>query len=206
MNPCRLCSTLPPVSPANSAGYREPTKNLVMRLVFLSSLLLLGSCGYSVRLPYIYEGDAGQELQAGETGNFMFFTNDARADSGIALLAGMDYDIAIAVLSNWTDGNIDTNENGDPLDITGFADSLMPGFVPNALKRSDAHRWFELMLYQDNCPGESLRGITQLPFAPATGLYTYRAFCSGKLSMHVNDAWGFYNNNAGYANVSITRH
>ncbi|MEX2130082.1 MAG: hypothetical protein WD772_01240, partial [Pseudohongiellaceae bacterium] len=106
---------------------------------------------------------------------------------------------------NWTDGSIAADENGQPLGVNGFADSLMPRNFYNLLKRSGAHRWFELMLYQDNCPGESLRGVTELQPAGASGSYVYRAVCSGKLSLHVNDAFGFYGNNAGYANVAITR-
>lgn len=176
-----------------------------MRSIVFVALFLLTACHYNVRLPYIYAGEPGVELQPGESASFKFFTNDSRADTGIALQSGVDYAIDIKLLSNWSDGNISSNEDGEPLDARGFADSLMPREFYNHLKRSGSHRWFELMLYQDNCPSESLRGYNEMEKDPETGQLNYRAVCSGKMSMHVNDTWGFYGNNTGYANITITR-
>ncbi|MFM1895495.1 MAG: hypothetical protein RLZZ385_569 [Pseudomonadota bacterium] len=177
----------------------------VALLPLLSLLSVLSACTYNLRLPYLYEGDPGVELQPGESATLRFFTSDSRADSGVAMLAGVDYDIGISLLSNWIDGSIDTNERGESLGVDGFADSLMPREFYGMLKRSRSHRWFELMVYQDNCPGESLKGFTELDYDAEQGTWLYRATCTGKASLHVNDAFGFYGNNAGYANITITR-
>ena len=176
-----------------------------MRALILLPLVVMTACTYNVRLPYIYEGDPGVELQPGESATLQFFTNDSRADTGVALVAGVDYDIQINQLSNWIDGDIARNERGEPLGVDGFADSLMSLESFNLVKRSRAHRWFELMIFQDNCPGESLRGFTELEFDADNNSWHYRAVCSGKASLHVNDAFGFYANNAGFASVTFTR-
>lgn len=200
-------SLLPiPVPPWDSPLPGLPVRGTrVLRVLLLLCCLLPVACSYNIRLPYLYAGDEGQLLQPGESAQFMFFTNDARADSGISLQAGADYTITIQLLSNWSDGHIHMDEYGQPLGLLGFSDTLMGSPLFNHFKRSGSHRWFELMLYQDNCPGDSLQGFSQLSLDSATGTYSYRAVCSGKLSFHVNDAWGFYNNNAGMASIAITR-
>ena len=174
-----------------------------MRQSIYVFLLILSSCNarlYIDQLP----GSEG-EPSVGESANFLFFTNESAAASGLRLIDGGDYQIQFTLLSNWIDGSIDQNENGQLLNETGFADSLMPLHSLAILKRSREHRWFELMLYLDSCSRDSLLGVTDLAFDEASGSYTYNANCSGDLKLFVNDSQGFYGNNAGFTNLKITR-
>jgi hypothetical protein len=175
-----------------------------MRSSFFVLILVLSSCNarlYIDQLP----GSEGESLSVGESANFLFFTNEPAAESGLRLLDGSDYQVQFTLLSNWIDGDIDQNENGQLLNETGFADTLMPLHSLSILKRSREHRWFELMLYLDSCSRDSLTGVTDLAIDEASGSYTYSASCSGDLKLFVNDSQGFYGNNTGFSNVIITR-
>jgi len=175
-----------------------------MRQLLLLCFLLLSAC--NARL-YIDQspGSEGKSLSVGETANFLFFTNEPAAESGLRLTSGSEYQIQFTLLSNWIDGDIDQNENGELLDETGFADSLMSFDSLSVLKRSREHRWFELMFYVDGCSRDSLLGVSDLPYDQASGSYSYSAICSGDLKLFVNDSQGFYGNNAGFTNLKITR-
>ncbi len=100
---------------------------------------------------------------------------------------------------------LETNENNAPLDEYGFANSIMPVEAVLVLKRSRRHTWFELMLFQTNCKRSSLRGISDRDFDEASGSYNFVATCDGKLSLFVNDSYGFYGNNSGFASISLSR-
>ena len=152
-------------------------------------------------------GDAepGQILMPGESATLRFFTNIPNFDTDIGLLASAQYRLKINLLSNWADSTIDSNENDQALDQYGFADDLMPVAAASLLKRSREHRWFELMLLQANCKGSSLLGISDLTFDEDSGSYNFVATCDGKLTLFVNDSYGFYGNNSGFASISLSR-
>jgi len=175
-----------------------------MRYLLLFTLGLLGACNARM---YIDQepGNTGRALAPGQSATFRFFTTDPAARSGLNLASGASYGVQIPLVSNWIDGDIDTDENGAPLGPAGFADSQMPVDALSLVKRSRQHRWFELMFYQDGCRRESLVGLTDLPFDENTGAYIYQAPCSGDLKLFVNDGQGFYINNVGFARVTVTR-
>ncbi len=103
------------------------------------------------------------------------------------------------------DSTIDKNEKEQTLDQYGFADSVMPLPAVSLLKCSREHNWFELMLLQANCKRSSLVGISDLTFDEASGSYNFVATCDGKLTLFVNDSYGFYGNNSGFASISLSR-
>ena len=176
-----------------------------MRYPLLLCLLpLLTACNATM---YIDQdpGDTGRALAPGQTASFRLFTTDPSTHSGLSLTSGASYRLEFPIVSNWIDGEIEADENGDPLGLNGFADSQMPTDSFALLKRSRQHRWFELMLYQDGCRRDSLIGISQLTFDAPSNSYFYQAPCSGDLKLFVNDGQGFYVNNVGYAQVRITR-
>ena len=175
-----------------------------MRTLVILFLLILNACNTQLYIDP-QPGSEGDSLSVGESANFLFFTNESAATSGLSLVNGGGYQIEFTLLSNWIDGSIDQNETGQLLDESGFADSLMPVNSLSAFKRSREHRWFELMLYVDGCSGDSLAGVSDLAFDDATGSYTYDAICNGDLKLFVNDSQGFYGNNAGFSNIKITR-
>jgi hypothetical protein len=172
--------------------------------VFTLSMLILGACAIPNYLPL---GDASEEhpLSSRESVTLHFFTNINNFNTGVALQAGSKYQFEITLLSHWQDGDISANEHDEPLNAYGFANSVMP-FEPISLfKRSRHHNWFELMLMQPNCKRESLRGISDLNFDEASGSYNFVATCDGKLTLFVNDSYGFYGNNLGFASISLSR-
>jgi len=152
-------------------------------------------------------GDAnpGQVLMPGETESLQLFTNVPNFDTEIGLQSGVRYALKINLLSNWMDSTIDKNEDNEALDQYGFADSLMPLPGVSMLKRSRDHKWFELMLVQAKCKRASLAGISDLTFDEASGSYNFVATCDGKLTLFVNDSYGFYGNNSGFASISLSR-
>jgi hypothetical protein len=150
-------------------------------------------------------GNSGQSLAPGQSTSLRFFTTDQATHSGVNASEGASYRLQFPVVSNWIDGNIETDENGDPIGLAGFADSQMPLDSYSLLKRSRQHRWFELMLYQDGCRRDSLVGISELNFDSASESYLYQAPCSGDLKLFVNDSQGQYVNNIGFAHIRITR-
>ena len=152
-------------------------------------------------------GDAqpGEVLMPGETAALQFFTNIPNFDTEVGLQASVRYELKINLLSNWVDSTIDKNENEQTLDQYGFADSVMPMRGVSLLKRSREHNWFELMLLQANCKRSSLVGISDLTFDEASGSYNFVATCDGKLTLFVNDSYGFYGNNSGFASISLSR-
>ena len=86
-----------------------------------------------------------------------------------------------------------------------FDGGIIPFDLARLSKRSSQHRWFELMLMQYNCTGDSLQGVTDLAVDEESGVYTFVAACDGKLTLFVNDSHGFYSNNVGFANLALSR-
>ncbi len=154
-------------------------------------------------IPLLSSNASGATLATGESANTHFFTSEMNHDSGIALEAGGRYAVNITILSNWIDSDIATNEADQPLDETGFANSLMPWDWVGLTRRSKQHNWFELMLKQPGCGGAV--GVSDLEFDESAGHYNFTADCSGQLQLFVNDTIGFYGNNVGYANIQVSR-
>jgi hypothetical protein len=180
----------------------NPARSVFGFLLILSAAL--GGC--AVPVVTLFDRDNTNEgLAIGESSNTHFFTSDSNFDTGIGLNAGSAYDVEITILSHWIDSYIDENENGEELDERGFDNSVMPLELLGVTRRSRSHRWFELMLYQSTCGQESLRGVTDLSNDEANGSYRFVAACDGNLRLFVNDTPGFYLNNAGYANITLTR-
>jgi len=152
-------------------------------------------------IPFFTTNDTSAVLAAGESANTHFFTSEMNHDSGIALEAGARYTVDITILSHWIDSDIETNEADQPLDEKGFANSLMPWQWTGLTRRSQSHNWFELMLKQ---PGCSVLGVSDLENNDNGG-YNFTANCSGQLRLFVNDTVGFYGNNVGYANITVSR-
>lgn len=153
----------------------------------------------------IYESSyQGEELNVGDTSNFHFFTNDPNFDTGINLQSGSHYVMDITILSYWADSYIEKNGDREQLNESGFANSLMPLEFLALTKRSHDHHWFELMLYQSRCSRDSLHGVTELE-VDKDGSYNFVAVCDGELTLFVNDTFGFYSNNIGYASISLSR-
>ncbi len=175
-----------------------------MRHFVLLACSLLSACN---AVMYIDPdpGNVGQTLAPGQSTAFRFFTTDQATHSGVNATAGTSYQLEFPIISNWIDGNIETDETGASIGLTGFADRQMPRDSYSLLKRSRQHRWFELMLYQDGCRHDSLIGISELSFDATSKSYLYRAPCNGDLKLFVNDAQGFYVNNVGFAHIRITR-
>lgn len=175
-----------------------------MRFPVLLCLALLTGCN---TMMYIDPdpGNSGQSLTTGQSASFRLFTTQPANHSGVNLTAGASYRLEFPIVSNWIDGPVETDENGNAIGLSGFADSQMPMESLSLLKRSRQHRWFELMLYSDGCRRDSLIGISQLSFDTTSDAYIYQAPCNGDLKLFVNDSQGFYINNVGFAQVRITR-
>ena len=164
---------------------------------------ILSSCSFpGIRL---YESSfQGEPLNVGEEKNVHFFTKDPNFGTGINLQFGARYTMDISILSYWIDQIYDQNENGEPINEMGFANSVMRYEWLTSTKRSPDHNWFELMLYQSRCSRNSLRGVSDLE-VDDSGSYNFVAACDGELTLFVNDSRGFYGNNVGYANISLSR-
>lgn len=177
------------------------------KIVKVSGTILLSLALSSCSWPLWISGtdDSGSSLAAGNDVNMHFFTNIPNFDTGVRLLEGGEYAIDIRILSNWVDSTIAKNEDGNAVDERGFADSEMSHDWVSWTKRSRNNRWFELMLFQANCPKQSRQGITELNIDEASGSYNFVAACDGKLTLFVNDSHGFYSNNVGYANIALAR-
>ena len=147
----------------------------------------------------------GETLATGDTESIHFFTSVADQDTGLVLVAGSRYRLDVKLLSHWADSYITRNENGDPIDEKGFANSEMPANWLGRLRRSTSHQWFELMLYQPRCKSDSLRGVSDLQQNESSGSYSFVATCDGKLALFVNDNHLAYANNSGYARIAIAR-
>ena len=169
-----------------------------------AGILLLGAC-QAPRINLFGSGAPGTPLAVGEAAKIDFFTSSINANTGVSLDAGAEYALRIAILSNWIDLDIDRNEAGQLLDERGFSNSLMPFEWFSYLRRSRDHNWFELMLRQPDCARESLAGISDLAYDSESESYRFVATCSGNLALFVNDSYGTYGNNTGYANISLTR-
>lgn len=166
---------------------------------------LLAGCTYPP-ISFESENSPSQVLAPGESISLRFFTSVADFDSGIRLQEGTDYNLDIMTLSHWVDGDIEENEEGAELDERGFANSEMPFEFLGVARRSRQHRWFELMLYQPACAAESLRGVTDLDVTEEdNNSYNFVAACDGKLTLFVNDSYGFYLNNTGFAGIALSR-
>ncbi|MFK7863115.1 MAG: hypothetical protein AB8B95_02705 [Pseudohongiellaceae bacterium] len=178
------------------------------RKLLLLTLLAGALSNCSMPLPgfsLLQTGSSGTPLASGETSNVHFFTKETLHNTGIALQSGQDYSLAVRILSNWVDLDIAENENGEALNERGFDNSLMPIEMLELTKRARSNNWFELMLVQQSCSGQSLAGVTDLTFDEESNSYRYTASCDGALSLFVNDTLGFYGNNIGYANIAISR-
>ena len=175
-----------------------------MRYSLLLLFTLLSACNAVMYIDPVV-GNSGQSLAPGQSTSFRFFTTDQATHSGVNLAAGSNYRLEFPLVSNWIDGTIEADENGEAIGLNGFADSQMPRESLALLKRSRQHRWFELMLYQDGCRRDSLTGITELNFDAASNTYLYQAPCNGDLRLFVNDSQGAYVNNVGFAHIRITR-
>ncbi len=177
------------------------------RLSFKPIALFLGAFSLSAcsisSITLFGNGDPGSVLAAGESASTHFFTREMNHDTGISLEAGNRYALAVTILSNWIDKDIENNELDQPLNEKGFSNALMPLEVLGLTRRSREHNWFELMLKQPGC-GSAL-GVSELSFDDIAGAYSFTASCSGKLQLYVNDTIGMYGNNVGYANISISR-
>lgn len=183
-----------------------PFRNKTIKISLLAASAALANC--SVPLPGIsifQSADSGMALNAGEASNVHFFTKEVLHDTGIALSSGAAYSLDVKILSNWMDSDIELNEGGSPLDERGFDNSLIPLELLGLSKRARDNNWFELMLVQPKCSGQSLKGVTELDFNEQTGSYDFTASCDGSLSLFVNDTYGFYGNNLGYANIAVSR-
>lgn len=176
------------------------------RAALLGLSLLLGACTF----PPLYLNSDSPEaedrtLAAGDSVSVRFFTNYSNFATGVDLREGNRYRVNIVALSNWVDGDIERNAEGEEIDERGFDNELMTFDFLGHARRSREHRWFELMLYQPRCADESLRGVTDLAFDPDTRSYEYSASCDGELHMFVNDSYGFYSNNTGFAGIALSR-
>jgi len=187
------------VNPTRGSG-----KDKLRSALLLGLSLYLTACAVPIAT-FFDDSGGGRDLARGESATLHFFTNDPNLDTGVRLNAGTRYAVDVVILSNWTDSYIEENETGETLDETGFANSVMPFEWLGFTRRSRQNRWFELMLYQPDCGRESLRGVTELDVDETNGSYQFIASCDGKLSMFVNDSPGFYGNNAGYANINLSR-
>ena len=147
----------------------------------------------------------GNVLMPGETAALQFFTTIPNFDTEVGLQANVQYEFKTNLLSNWVDSNIDKNEKRQSLDQYGFANSVMPLPAVSLLKRSREHNWFELMLLQANCKHSTLVWISDLTFDEASGNYNFVATCDGKLTLFVNDSYGFHSNNSSFASISLSR-
>ncbi len=175
------------------------------RKLLLSAGLLLLFSGCSLPgITLFGDADPGQQLVSNERVALHFFTKEPNFDTGVNLQAGNDYRLGVTVLSLWVDSYIEENEHNEPLDERGFDNSVMPLEWLGVTRRSRQHNWFELMLYQPNCKRESLQGVSELEVDERGG-YRFVAACDGKLTLFVNDTHGFYGNNVGYANLSLSR-
>ncbi len=169
-----------------------------------ASILLLAACE-APRVNLFRYSEPGTPLALGDEVKLDFFTNEMSFNTGVLLEAGAGYAFNIAILSAWIDRDVDTNETGEKLDERGFDNSLMPYDWVGYLRRSRDHNWFELMLHQPSCARASLIGVSDLEFDEESGSYGFVATCDGNLALFVNDSVGFYGNNVGYANISLTR-
>ncbi len=181
-------------------GARHGVRGVAM----IALCLYLTACAIPVAT-FFEDSESGRDLASGESATVHFFTNDPNLDTGVRLHAGTRYAVDVVILSNWIDSYIEENESGEAIDETGFANSVMPFEWLGFTRRSRQNRWFELMLYQPDCGRDSLRGVTELDVDETNGSYQFIASCDGKLSMFVNDSLGFYGNNAGYANINLSR-
>jgi hypothetical protein len=177
------------------------------KLKILAALLAIVSLTSCTIPGWMSLGDAqpSEVLMPGEKATLQFFTNIPNFDTDVGLQASAQYVLKINLLSNWVDSTFDKNEKEQTLDQYGFADSMMPIQGVSFLKRSREHKWFELMLQQANCKRSSLVGISDLTFDEASGNYNFVATCDGKLTLFVNDSYGFYGNNSGFASISLSR-
>ena len=178
---------------------------LFRNLLLTTSIpLILSACAMPAWLPF-GNSDNGQSLAPGDQVTLHFFTRDPAFDSGVNLQSGASYQLDVKQLSHWIDSDIERNEHERKLDEKGFDNSVMPAQWLGWLRRSRTHNWFELMLMQPNCKSASLAGVSDLTIDEASGSYNFVATCDGNLTLFVNDSHGFYSNNAGYANFTLSR-
>lgn len=175
----------------------------IKALSYLLSAGVLAAC--MATPPGLMDERPGQTLTPGQSRTMHFFTDNADLDTGVILEASGHYGIQINFISHWIDSYIAVNENDEPLDEMGFANSQMPYAWLGSLRRSTSHQWFELMLYQPRCAADSLRGVSDLQLNESSGSYQFVAACDGKLALFVNDNYLTYSNNSGYANIAISR-
>jgi hypothetical protein len=193
-----------PISHPNAQGSAMSTQfSMTLKSIALTlGATVISGCNIG-GLSLFANNETGATLESGETANTHFFTREMNHDSGIALEAGGQYALDVTILSNWVDSDIETNDSLLPLDEKGFSNSKMPWEWVGLTRRSRGHNWFELMLKQPGCSGAM--GVSDLEPSDTTGRYRFTANCSGPLTLYVNDAIGFYGNNVGYANITVSR-
>jgi hypothetical protein len=179
-------------------------KNARNNLLGFASLITLASCSLP-NISLFKNGDSGTLLSAGDMSSVHFFTKEMNHDTGIRLQAGADYTVGVTILSNWIDSSIALNDDGETLNELGFSNALMPLELIGLTRRSRDNQWFELMLEQPSCGKQSRTGVSELSYDDATGSYSFTASCDGNLTLFVNDSYGFYGNNIGYANIALKR-
>lgn len=179
-------------------------KNAKNNLLGIVSLITLAGCSLP-GIAIFQDSESGSPLNAGDASTVHFFTKELSHDTGIQLQSGANYAVAITILSNWMDSDIAFNDAGDALDERGFSNGLMPFELIGLTRRSRSNQWFELMLQQPNCSGDSLTGVNELNYDEESRQYSFTAKCDGKLSLFVNDSYGFYGNNVGYATIELSR-
>lgn len=190
-----------------SASKGSTLIRVVCRAALPGLSLMLGACTFP---PLYVNNDSSEEIEeqtlgTGDSVSVRFFTNYSNFATGVDLEAGNRYRVDVVTLSNWVDGDIARNAAGEEIDERGFANELMAFDFLGQARRSREHQWFELMLYQPRCADASLRGVTDLTFDPETRSYEYAAVCDGELHMFVNDSYGFYSNNTGFAGIALSR-
>lgn len=77
--------------------------------VTLISAFALSGCTLVERLG-LHDADPGQSLAPGERVTLHFFTKIPNFDSGVALQAGVRYELDVVLLSNWVDSYIAHND------------------------------------------------------------------------------------------------
>jgi hypothetical protein len=178
------------------AGTASPLAMLALLLACLTGCATPG-------LPFLGDPGDNETLAVGETKSIHFLARERNYDAGVTLVQGSRYTLSVSYLSNWVDSKIEQNEAGEAISESGFDNSLMAVPQLGSLRRSRRHNWFELMLFQPSCRGSSLKGVTDLE--QLDDGYRFTAACDGNLHLFVNDAPGFYLNNQGYANLSLSR-
>lgn len=127
--------------------------------------------------------DNPNRLAVDESKTFEVFAAERWNFTMLEVEAGETYRLTSA--GTWIDLNIETDANG-------FSDEILDAF--SHLKRNTDAKWFELIASIDTTSQHIVGGEREVTFNE-----------SGTLSLFANDAEGFYGNNSGSINTTITR-